>query len=62
MNYTLYCVGDRGAATDEGFVLPFLVLMAAHVLIVTVVILVAGLWSRLRTDPPEDSPTDVVEY
>lgn len=45
-NYTLYCVGDRGTLTDEGFALPMLVLLTAHVLIVAALVLLAGLWAR----------------
>src|SRR3569623_2043949 len=41
VNFTLYCVGDRGAFTDEGFLWPFLVLFAAHILIVTVLVFIA---------------------
>lgn len=69
VNYTLYCVGERGSYTDEGFVLPMLVLFAAHVLLVTTLVLLVGLWTRMRaTSPMEDAPPiaeisrDAVEY
>ncbi|MQY28924.1 hypothetical protein [Nocardia aurantia] len=62
-NYTLYCVSDRGAVTDAGFLCPFLVLLAAHVLAVTAVAAVAGLRSRHRDrrrpgDRVDDPPPD----
>ncbi|WP_067690028.1 hypothetical protein [Nocardia jejuensis] len=60
-NYTLYCVSDRGAVTDEGFVLPFLVLLAAHIVIVTVLVLLGGLWVRRHPTPPQDSGTTAFE-
>ncbi|MEV4125727.1 hypothetical protein [Nocardia sp. NPDC049707] len=34
-NYTLYCVGDHGILTNEGFALPLLVMLTAHIVIVT---------------------------
>ena len=55
VNYTLYCVSERGALTDEGFVLPFLTLFAAHIVLVTAVVLVAMLWARTPSDPPAES-------
>ncbi|MET9487020.1 hypothetical protein [Nocardia sp. NPDC006630] len=68
-NYTLYCVGERGALTDEGFALPMLVLLAAHILIASAVVLTAGLWARRHPVKVEDAPVastngpvDAVEY
>lgn len=68
-NYTLYCVGERGALTDEGFALPMLVLLAAHILIASAVVLTAGLWARRHPARVEDTrvtstegPADAVEY
>ncbi|WP_433602682.1 hypothetical protein ACQPXH_13500 [Nocardia sp. CA-135953] len=61
VNYTLYCVTDRGAVTDEGFVLPFFVLMAAHIAIITTVAFLAGLWIRHSTPPPADPQTTAFE-
>ncbi|MGW5383532.1 hypothetical protein [Nocardia sp. NPDC003963] len=40
-NYTLYCVGDHGVLTDEGFALPMLVILTAHIVIVTTLVLLA---------------------
>ncbi|MEV0248725.1 hypothetical protein AB0H76_19140 [Nocardia sp. NPDC050712] len=57
-NYTLYCVGERGALTDEGFALPMLVLFTAHVLIVTVLVLLAGLLARARSAGVQDAVTE----
>lgn len=50
-NYTLYCVGSRGDLTDEGFALPMLVLFTAHFLILTVLLLLAGLTRRALRRP-----------
>jgi hypothetical protein len=61
VDYTLYCVTDRGAVTDEGFFLPFLVLMAVHVAIITAVAFLAGCWSRRGTAPPADPQTTAFE-
>lgn len=44
-NYTLYCVGDHGILTNEGFALPMLVMLTAHVVIVTSLVLLAGLFN-----------------
>ncbi len=46
VNYTLYCVGEHGAFTDEGFLRPFLVMFAAHILIATVIALIAIVTTR----------------
>ncbi|MGF0316287.1 hypothetical protein [Nocardia fluminea] len=46
-NYTLYCVSDRGVLTDEGYVLPVLVLFVVHLLILTALFLLAALIGRL---------------
>ncbi|WP_406280328.1 hypothetical protein OH799_13925 [Nocardia sp. NBC_00881] len=62
VNYTLYCVGERGAFTDEGFALPMLALFGAHVVVVTALVLLAKLWTRSRADPAAQSPVDPVEY
>ncbi|MFI9503441.1 hypothetical protein [Nocardia sp. NPDC052566] len=59
VDYTLYCATERGAVTDEGFVLPFLVLMAVHIAIITAVVYLAGLWMRRRT--PVDAVTAASE-
>ncbi|MGY1943593.1 hypothetical protein [Nocardia asiatica] len=61
VDYTLYCVSDRGAVTDEGFLLPFLVVMAVHIAIVTAVVLLGGLWVRRTTPPPADPRTTAFE-
>lgn len=56
VNYTLYCVSERGALTDEGFVLPFLVMFAAHIVLVTAVVLAVTLAGRSR--PAAPAPPD----
>ncbi|MFQ6397419.1 hypothetical protein ACLMAJ_28715 [Nocardia sp. KC 131] len=53
-NYTLYCVGDRGQFTDEGFLLPWLTLWAAHTLIAVALTLLVAASTRYR---PEISDT-----
>ncbi|MBL1077216.1 hypothetical protein JK358_22715 [Nocardia sp. 2] len=50
-NYTLYCVGEHGTLTNEGFALPMLVLFTAHVLVITGIVLLAALISRARRGP-----------
>lgn len=40
-NYTLYCVGDHGVLTNEGFALPMLVMLTAHIVIVATLVLLA---------------------
>jgi len=58
INYTLYCVGERGEATDVGFFRPFALLVVFHGLIVVLLMLVLGLRRRGRRSPPthEDAP------
>ncbi|WP_458689051.1 hypothetical protein [Nocardia tengchongensis] len=41
-NYTLYCVGDHGVLTNEGFALPMLVMLTAHIVIITTLALLAA--------------------
>ncbi|MQY17971.1 hypothetical protein [Nocardia macrotermitis] len=53
-NYTLYCVGDHGTLTNEGFALPMLVMLTAHILIVTALVLLIR--SRSRTTPTPTTP------
>ncbi|WP_194818804.1 hypothetical protein [Nocardia sp. XZ_19_385] len=60
-NYTLYCVGDRGALTNEGFALPMLALFTAHVVILTALILLVALAQRARS-PRDSVPEDCREY
>ncbi|MFI6362080.1 hypothetical protein ACIBG0_04950 [Nocardia sp. NPDC050630] len=52
-NYTLYCVGDHGILTNEGFALPMLVMLTAHIVIVTTLVLLATL-CKTRTEPERD--------
>ncbi|MEV6426192.1 hypothetical protein [Nocardia sp. NPDC051463] len=49
-NFTLYCVGDRGQSTDEGFLLPWLALWAAHTVLVGVVALLIAASHRGRPE------------
>lgn len=62
-NYTLYCVGDRGQARDEGFFWPFMALWALHSAVVLVLLVVPpwlGGVFRLGRPRPMDLPDDVV--
>lgn len=54
-NYTLYCVGDHGILTNEGFALPMLVMFTAHIVIATTLVLLATLFET-RTEPARDRP------
>ncbi|MFE5285418.1 hypothetical protein ACFRAQ_10655 [Nocardia sp. NPDC056611] len=57
-NYTLYCVGDHGILTNEGFALPMAVMLTAHVLIVTALVLLATAF-RTKAEPARDQPDGV---
>ncbi|MGM7644996.1 hypothetical protein ACSVDM_08865 [Nocardia sp. JW2] len=48
INYTLYCVGERGELTDEGFALPLLTLYAGHLAILAMIVLSTALIGRSR--------------
>ncbi|MGI5218996.1 hypothetical protein [Nocardia sp. CA-290969] len=69
-NFTLYCVGDRGQFTNEGFFLPWLVLVAVHTAIAVVLALLIGLANRGREPrdretqdaAPQDSKITVTEW
>lgn len=52
-NYTLYCVGDHGILTNEGFALPMLVMLTAHVTIVAALVLLASLF-KTGPEPVRD--------
>lgn len=62
VNYTLYCVGERGAITDGGFALPMLALFGAHAVLLTTLVLLTKLWRRSRPDPATQSPVGPIEY
>ncbi|MEU0545762.1 hypothetical protein [Nocardia sp. NPDC005978] len=61
-NYTLYCVGERGAYTDEGFARPMLVMIGAHALIVAALVVAIGLPALRRSRPRADTPPGAIEY
>ncbi|MEU4312790.1 hypothetical protein [Nocardia sp. NPDC024068] len=65
-NYTLYCVGDHGILTNEGFALPMLVMLTAHIVIATTLVLLAISFKR-GTEPthepdPHVSTEDYFEH
>ncbi|WP_280360870.1 hypothetical protein [Nocardia wallacei] len=56
-NFTLHCVGDRGELTDEGFMFPWLTLVAAHTALIVLIAFSVTLVHRVTTDEqPPDSP------
>ncbi|WP_410873094.1 hypothetical protein [Nocardia sp. A7] len=59
INYTLYCVSERGVLTDEGFALPMLALLGAHVLILTALVVLGALIGLAGRRP--DSADEQVE-
>ncbi|WP_084523600.1 hypothetical protein [Nocardia inohanensis] len=46
VNYTLYCVGQRGEFTDAGFALPMLILFAAHLTILAAFVMAVSRQQR----------------
>ncbi|MCQ4118609.1 hypothetical protein [Rhodococcus tibetensis] len=48
-NFTLYCVGDRGQTTDNGWLQPFLLMWAAYLTVVTIVTLFVLIWRKGRS-------------
>ncbi|AHH18532.1 hypothetical protein NONO_c37450 [Nocardia nova SH22a] len=61
VNFTLYCVGDHGTFTDEGFLRPFLVMFAAHILIITAVVFIAIVLTRATAPDTPASATGATE-
>jgi hypothetical protein len=47
-NFTLYCMGDQGQHTDQGFGIPFLLLTVAHAALWAAVIVLFGLSAAIR--------------
>lgn len=47
-NYTLYCMGPDGDATDHGFLLPFLATVALNTLLLVAIGVFMGMVRRLR--------------
>ncbi len=59
-NYTLYCVGPRGDATDAGFFGPFMVVTAVHGLLLWLFLLFGdGLGGRGHLGRTRGGPQDV---
>lgn len=47
-NYTLYCMGPDGDASDKGFMLPFAATAGLNTLVLIAIVVVARLVGRLR--------------
>ncbi|MFF0494454.1 hypothetical protein ACFYTQ_36020 [Nocardia sp. NPDC004068] len=54
-NFTLYCVGPRGEFTDEGFLLPWLTLVAAHTTVAALIVLLVTALRRRTDEVPRDT-------
>ena len=54
-NFTLYCMGPAGDATDHGYFLPFLATMALNTAILGLIIVAARLIRRLRSRRSSDA-------
>lgn len=52
-NFTLYCMGERGDATDQGFLVPFLLISVVNGLTIFALVFMVGalLRARRRTRP-----------
>lgn len=50
-NFTLYCMGPRGDATDKGFLLPFLVVSALNGTVLMTALLVLSKLGEMRRGP-----------
>ena len=60
--FTMYCLNDRGEATDEGAFKPIAIVfgvLAAIYVLLAVVVLIVGAGRRNRGGPPEAMPTVV---
>lgn len=55
-NFTLFCVGDRGELTDEGFMFPWLTLVAAHTALAALLTFSVAAARRVTTEEPRESP------
>ena len=58
-NYSLYCLGEHGQYTEEGFLLPWLALWALHTAIA--IFLVAATRIRWRRGHNRGAPVDTVQ-
>jgi hypothetical protein len=47
-NFSLYCMGPRGDATDHGFMKPFLLTAVLNGIVLTLLVILAGLAFRRR--------------
>lgn len=54
IDYSMYCVGERGEVTEIGFLRPFAVLTVVHALIIALVAGVLGLRRRGRQEAERD--------
>jgi hypothetical protein len=53
-NFTLYCMGPGGDATDHGYFLPFLATMALNTVLIVLLVVVASIIGRLRRRAPKE--------
>jgi hypothetical protein len=47
-NFSLYCMGERGDSTDQGFLFPFLLISVVNGIAIFAIVLVLGALSLLR--------------
>ncbi len=64
-NFSLYCMGERGDSTDQGFLFPFLLISVVNGIAIFAIVFVLGAVLRLRkrARPPSvsvDSTDDAV--
>lgn len=57
-DFTLYCMGPGGDATDHGYFLPFLATMAMNIAVLVVVIGIVAAIRRLRRRTPSRPDSD----
>ena len=63
VNFSLYCMGPRGDATDQGFFFPFVAVTILNALIIVLLVVLLVVWRFFRPDGRSASkmaPTDAV--
>ncbi len=56
-NFTLYCMGPRGDATDKGFAMPFLAISVVNGVAIFALVFLIGLLRKLRKRRRSDGAT-----